>query len=142
MRLAQQLILVRGLPGSGKSTLAQSMDAVHVEADMYFIMDNGDYCFESSKLKYAHEWCLKQAKLNLRAGRNVVVSNTFVQYWELKPYLDLAEHLDVEYRIICCVGSFGSLHNIDHKTQTKMKNKWQKCQWLHQEIYQPLAKQK
>jgi predicted kinase len=137
--LTQQLILVRGLPGSGKSTLAQSLAAVHVEADMYFITEAGDYCFEPSKLGDAHLWCLTQTQRHLNAGNDVVVSNTFVQYWEMKPYLNLAEKLGVECRIICCVGNFDSLHNIDNQTQTRMKKKWQKCQWLNQEIHQPLA---
>lgn len=39
-----KLILIRGLPGSGKSTLAETMTGFeHLEADMFFIDEKGDY---------------------------------------------------------------------------------------------------
>lgn len=50
----QLLTLIRGLPGSGKSTMAKFIagdtDAVHLEADMYFIKD-GEYKFEQTQIK-------------------------------------------------------------------------------------------
>jgi len=52
----KQLILLRGLPGSGKSTFANLLGGIHVEADQYFIQD-GEYKFDASKLKQAHNWC-------------------------------------------------------------------------------------
>jgi predicted kinase len=137
--LPQHLILIRGLPGAGKSTLARSMNLVHLEADMYF-MHNGKYNFDASKLAQAHQWCLNQTKLNLRAGKNVVVANTFIRYWEIKPYIELAKAEKIESNIICCVGNFRSVHDIDTDTLNKMVKNWQKCQWLKQEIYQPLVK--
>jgi len=91
-----EIVLIRGLPGSGKSTLAISMsEYVHLEADMYLLID-GDYVYDASKVKAAHDWCVAQAKLNLEKGLNVVVSNTFVKLWEMDRYIKLG----FPYRII------------------------------------------
>ena len=35
--MSLKLTVIRGLPGSGKSTLAKTIDALHYEADMFFI---------------------------------------------------------------------------------------------------------
>jgi predicted kinase len=91
------LFLLRGVPGSGKSTLAQYLNAdVHLEADQYFVVD-GEYKFEPSKLRLAHQWCQDQAEtamlLNHTAGLNniIVVSNTFTMEWEMDVYYDMAK---------------------------------------------------
>jgi predicted kinase len=88
--MAKELILLRGLPGSGKSTLAKLICNQHVEADEFF-MEDGEYKFDPTKLKQAHEWCQFQAKGWMRRGYNVVVSNTFTQEWEMEAYYKLAE---------------------------------------------------
>jgi len=67
----KELLLLRGLPGSGKSTLAKLLGGEHIEADMYFMKD-GEYHFDGSKLKIAHEWCRNQASyliLSLKNGK-------------------------------------------------------------------------
>jgi predicted kinase len=85
----KELILLRGLPGSGKSTLAKLICNQHVEADMFFMQD-GEYKFDASKLKQAHEWCQSRAESWMEKGYNVVVSNTFTREWEMGAYYDLA----------------------------------------------------
>ena len=85
----KELILLRGLPGSGKSTLAKLICNQHVEADMFFMQD-GEYKFDASKLKQAHEWCQSRAESWMEKGYNVVVSNTFTREWEMVAYYDLA----------------------------------------------------
>jgi predicted kinase len=83
------LILLRGLPGSGKSTFAKTLGGIHIEADHYFMKD-GEYKFDASKLKQAHEYCRISAEGWMMEGYNIVVSNTFTQEWEMDAYYELA----------------------------------------------------
>jgi predicted kinase len=87
----KELFLLRGLPGSGKSTLADSLGGSHMEADKYFTYE-GKYEFDVTKLKDAHDWCQNAVRVFMEnKSKRVVVSNTFTQEWEMKPYFDLAE---------------------------------------------------
>ena len=100
------LILLRGLPGAGKSTIARLLvgdkDYCHKEADMYFVDRDGNYNFDGSKLKLAHEWCREEVEFVMRFGHStVVVSNTFTQEWEMEAYYELAKKYD--YRVTALV---------------------------------------
>ena len=92
----KNLYLLRGLPGSGKSTLAKKFGGSHFEADQYFMQD-GQYNFDVTKLKDAHQWCQSSVELAMIQGHIlpddsvIVVSNTFTQEWEMKPYYDMAK---------------------------------------------------
>jgi len=87
----KELFLLRGLPGSGKSTLAESLGGSHMEADKYFTYE-GKYEFDVTKIKDAHDWCQNAVRVFMEnKNKRVVVSNTFTQEWEMKPYFDLAE---------------------------------------------------
>ena len=99
----KQLILLRGLPGSGKSTAAKLFDkALHFEADMYFLDADGNYQFDASKIKNAHNWCRDSVMDAMKEGHPiVVVSNTFTQEWEMEAYYLLAEELG--YRVISMI---------------------------------------
>lgn len=120
-----QLTLIRGLPGSGKSTLARKLDAIHLEADQFFIQNNGVYLFKPLKLKAAHKWCENQCKYHLRQGNNVVVSNTFVKRWELEPYLKLAKQYNANLIIKTCTEKYASIHDVSDKTIQKMSESWE-----------------
>ena len=99
----KQLMLIRGLPGSGKSTVAKLFDkALHFEADMYFLDSDGNYQFDASKIKNAHNWCRDSVMDAMKEGHPiVVVSNTFTQEWEMDAYYLLAEELG--YRVISMI---------------------------------------
>lgn len=133
-----ELILARGLPGSGKSTLAKNkyvpMGYSHYEADMFF-MKNGVYNFNRFLLGKAHDWCLKKTEEDLKAGKNVVVSNTFTTHKEMKPYLELAHSLNIPVKVIHARGNFKNEHNVPDEVLQRMKDRWQP--YPGEEIYIP-----
>jgi predicted kinase len=96
------LYIVRGIPGSGKSTFAKRLvehDFLVCEADKFFIdKETGEYNFDFSKIKDAHKFCqetvetyMKDSLTNDQFYREIAVSNTFTQEWEMEPYIKLAE---------------------------------------------------
>lgn len=116
-----KLVLIRGLPGSGKSTSARNIAVdlgyVHVEADMYF--ENSK--FDGSKLPAAHNWCYNKAVEALSEGHNVVVSNTFTTYKELKRYMAIE---NVGLIILECTENYDSIHNVPEATIERMRERW------------------
>jgi predicted kinase len=118
------LTLIRGLPGSGKSTLAKSLGVYHLEADM-FMMKNGKYEFNPTRISGAHAWCTKRCWEALTTGIDVVVSNTFTQKWEIQPYIDMAIATDEPYRIIHCTSTFGSIHAVPDSAISAMLARWE-----------------
>ena len=126
------LYIVRGVPGSGKSTFAKSLGGTHFEADMFFMKD-GEYKFDMSKIKEAHNWCQDSVNtamiMNNTAGLNetIVVSNTFTQEWEMMPYFEMAElH---EYRVFSIIleNRHGGVneHNVPEDKIEQMKNRFE-----------------
>ena len=122
------LTLIRGLPGSGKSTLAaaleDSSDVNWYEADHFFSV-NGEYNFDASLLKQAHQWCQKKTEEALSCCVDTVVSNTFTQKWEMQPYLDMAKKYNAIINVIVCKGEFGSVHNVPEETIERMRKRWE-----------------
>lgn len=125
----RKLCLIRGLPGSGKSTLAAKMqkseDYQHFETDMYF-MEYGEYLFDATRLADTHQWCQERVDFALESGWDVVVSNTFSQIWEMKPYFIMALKYDAELIVKHCVGNYGSVHNVPNMVIERMKSRWEK----------------
>ena len=91
------LYLIRGLPGSGKSTLASRLTSfsgteysLAFEADDYFLNENGEYNFDPSKLREAHEDCQERVGNAMSCSdpdepslfNTIAVANTFSQQWE------------------------------------------------------------
>lgn len=128
----KELYLLRGLPGSGKSTLAKSLGGAHYEADMFF-MENGEYRFDGSKLKDAHEWCQNEVHmamiLNHTTGANnrIVVSNTFTQEWEMKAYTDLAESYDYTVFSLIVENRHGGIneHGVPEEALDRMRARFE-----------------
>lgn len=117
-----EVIIIRGLPGSGKSTLAKSMvDYLHFEADMYLEI-NGEYVYDASKIKQAHDWCVDSAKNALEKGTNVVISNTFVKLWEIQRYIDLG----FPYKILELQGKWPNIHGVPIEMIDSMASRWEK----------------
>lgn len=122
----KELILLRGIPGAGKSTLAKMICNHYFEADMFFIQD-GQYKFDASKLKQAHQWCYDKTKECMKKGYNVAVSNTFTQEWEMKTYYELAKEFNYRVHSIIVENRHGGInaHGVpDYKLQL-MKDRFE-----------------
>lgn len=130
--MTKELFLLRGLPGSGKTTLANQLGGSLVEADRYF-MEYGDYKFDASKLKEAHAWCREQVQNWMETNDRgfdvprIVVSNTFTQEWEMKPYYDLAkEHGYMVFSLIVENRHGGqNVHNVPEDKIEQMRKRFE-----------------
>lgn len=130
----KKLFLLRGLPGSGKTSLAKSLFNATtgcVEADMYFINEDGEYKFNPSKLKEAHKWCkiIVESWMSPETGYldTIVVSNTFTQEWEMKPYYELAEKYGYTVFSLVVENRHGGIneHGVPDETLDKMEKRFQ-----------------
>lgn len=122
------LILVRGVSGSGKSTFSNQISESHLEADQYFVDENGAYNFDATKLPLAHKWCqLRTEHMMEDSQAKIVVSNTFTQEWEMQPYFDLAKKYDyMVFTIIVENRHNGkNVHGVPEEQLEKMKNRFQ-----------------
>jgi predicted kinase len=131
----KELYIVRGIPGSGKSTFAKSICKPwqHVETDMFF-MKNGEYKFDASKLKVAHQWCknkvqamMRPTPWNLLFNRTIVVSNTFTQEWEMKTFLVLARRFRYKVYTVIVENRHGgkNLHGVPEDKLQIMKDRFE-----------------
>uniref|UniRef100_A0A4W5PD08 NEDD4 binding protein 2-like 2 n=1 Tax=Hucho hucho TaxID=62062 RepID=A0A4W5PD08_9TELE len=92
------LILMRGAPGSGKSTLARYVfiretllgNEQVLSTDDYFSQEEG-YLYDPSLLGAAHHWNQNRAQEAMyKCCSPVIIDNTNMQAWEMKPYVQLA----------------------------------------------------
>lgn len=127
-----KLTLVRGLPGSGKTTYAKCLlyvngrqNTLHYEADHWFEDAKGDYHFDVNQLHKAHKWCQTRAEEGLKLNYNVIVSNTFTQIWEMRPYIDMAKHHNATLEVITCTGDYKSIHDVPEDVITRMRARWE-----------------
>ena len=128
----KELFLLRGLPGSGKSTLAKSLDGIHIEADQFFMID-GEYRFDASKLKEAHNNCLTRVKSYMYiysskdTSERLIVSNTFTQEWEMEEYYKLAEKYGYKVFSIIVENRHGGVnqHGVPADKLEQMKNRFE-----------------
>lgn len=127
--MTNNLILIRGIPGAGKSTTARKMkeknpEYVHIEADMFFMRD-GVYVFDASKLGAAHAWCQARTEAELRAGKTVIVSNTFTTIKELRPYFAITERVLGTYPVVhTCNGVFENVHGVPPEKVKQMRDRF------------------
>jgi predicted kinase len=130
-----KLILIRGLPGSGKSTLAKQQAALHFEADMFFIK-NGLYCYAPELIKEAHQWCEEQTAMALQQGQKVVVSNTFIKWWQIAPYIYLARQQKTPVQLIEASGNYTNIHAVPEAVIAAMKTNYDSHEFIAAKITQ------
>jgi len=135
MEYVGDLILLRGVPGSGKTTLGEIIlqTTQHqipdvLSADNFFINDKGEYNFDSTKLKEAHNFCQQKCAERMRLEfSKIVVANTFTQEWEMKPYFEMAERYRYRIHSIIVENRHGNknIHDVpDDKVQI-MKDRFE-----------------
>ena len=130
-----ELILLRGLPGSGKSTLAKiilqlrSTDEPEVlSADDFFEDKEGDYNFDPTKLKEAHNYCQFRCSERMRQQKaRIVVANTFTQEWEMNEYFKMAERYNYRVHTVIVENRHGNenVHGVPEDKLQQMKNRFQ-----------------
>jgi len=127
----QRMIIIRGLPGSGKSDFAEWVSDLYYgnawfEADQYFDLFLGGQ-LSPAALPRAHKWCQDQVENAALLGRDVIVSNTFTQEWEMEPYLEIAKKYNMRVTVLTVNNFHGnmSVHNVPEQTIEKMKARFQ-----------------
>ena len=87
----KKLIILRGISGSGKSKLAERFkkeeNAVVFSTDDFFETEEG-YSFDPTKLISYHKKNIDRTYKALLSGTScVIVDNTNIKLWEMKPYV-------------------------------------------------------
>jgi predicted kinase len=121
------LTICRGIPGSGKSTFAKTLGGQHYEADMFFIDEEGNYNFDVSKIKDAHQWCQSIVKTDMILEYpKIVVSNTSTEEWEMEPYFTLAKEYGYTVFTIVVENVHGgkNIHNVPEDKIKQMKERF------------------
>lgn len=127
------LYLFRGVPGAGKTDLAENLlltlpESACYAADDYFTDENGNYNFDASKLKDAHELCQNNTE-NAMKGRvkHIFATNTFTRPWEMKKYYELAKNHG--YRVVSLVveNRHGNknIHGVPEETLDQMVKRFE-----------------
>jgi predicted kinase len=123
------LYIVRGIPGSGKSTFAQSLDCPVFEADQYFIdSETGEYKFDGSKIKLAHNWCKLRVEQSMEDDfQKIAVSNTFTQEWEMDAYYELSKQYGYRVFSLIVENRHGGVneHGVPEDKLEIMKNRFE-----------------
>lgn len=132
-----KLTVIRGLPGSGKTYFANLCVGmgmgVNIATDDYFMVD-GQYCFDGDKLHQAHQWNIWRCEQLMKAGKDVIVSNTCTVWKEVKPYFELAQKyqykIDVmepgtqwQHDLNTCFEK--NTHNVPFDVIQKMSDRWE-----------------
>lgn len=103
-KLAQPKIMyiMRGPSGAGKSTKAKELgiSGTTLSTDDFW-MKNGEYQFDINRIGEAHQWNQQRARDCLKKGITpVIIDNTNIEAWEMKPYVGMAQQYGYQVRIV------------------------------------------
>ena len=131
MNESQNLVILRGLPGSGKTTLAKQMfpeHAHHAADDFFEVLGR----FDPSQLGRAHRQCQSRVQASLASGHSVVVHNTNTTHSEMKPYLQMAQRMSIDVRVVHVESgltdeqlSVRNVHSVPLSAIRRMRARWQ-----------------
>jgi len=126
----KNLMLIRGVSGSGKSTVAELIVPKNevCSADDFFVNGAGEYKFDASKLKKAHQYCQTKCRLKMANQKPiVVVANTFTREWEMKEYYELAEQFGYRVHSIIVENRHDgkNIHDVPDEIVDTQKNRFE-----------------
>lgn len=107
--MANQLILMQGVPGSGKSTVAKMLVHGHKEwGTPYEIISTDDYwdrggvyAFEAGLLDQAHRWNQQRAVVAMAKNTPlVIIDNTNITKKAAVPYVVLANMYEYDVTVV------------------------------------------
>lgn len=134
-----RLIIIRGIPGTGKTTLANIISSNVLETDDFFTDSQGVYEFNSEFLPYYHRLNQIRVRQAMNAlEETIVVSNTFAQIKEMKPYIDMAINNKYEIKVISLVGLHPNEHDAPPTLVEKLTSIWEPYEGEH--IYESAGK--
>lgn len=128
----KKLIVFRGLPGSGKSTKAKKLQesliklgntVAYYEADMYWMNENGEYCFDPKRVGDAHVWCRNKVREAFKNCDVVIVANTNLTKREMDIWEQIAISEKAKMEVFHMKNNFGSIHGVPESTIEKMRAK-------------------
>lgn len=129
------IFLIRGLPGSGKNAMGDrivdhylddtELCVVQSESNHFFYDENGVFSYNPELLREAHKYCQETVRDAMRRGHEVVVTNTFVKKWELRPYKHLAKTFGYQVVVLVARGCKQSELGVPSKTISKMRREWE-----------------
>jgi hypothetical protein len=106
--------------------MKENVNLVHYEADMFFVDPKSEeYFFDPNKIPSAHEWCQTKTREALKLGISVVVSNTFIQKWEMRPYINMAKDFGADLEIKVMNGRFSNIHGVPESKIENMLKRWE-----------------
>lgn len=126
----KSITLIRGISGSGKSTFAEFISDGKYDifsADDYFMVD-GEYKFDPSRLKLAHEDCKNKVEDAMKRNEySIFVANTFTRKWEMDGYFELAEKYNYRIFTVIVENRHGNknVHNVPETSINGMRERFE-----------------
>lgn len=96
------MYIMRGLPGSGKSTRARQIaQGGQIFSTDDFFTIQGKYQYDPEFISDAHFWNVTRVQEAIKQGISpIVVDNTNVQAWEMKPYAQMAVNAGYQVKVV------------------------------------------
>ncbi|XP_010182834.1 PREDICTED: NEDD4-binding protein 2-like 1 [Mesitornis unicolor] len=114
--------------------------AVVLSTDDFFI-DNGVYVFEPEFLEDAHKWNQKRARKAMKNGKSpVIIDNTNIQAWEMKPYVMMArenryevvfQEPDTPWKFNVRELTRRNIHRVPQEKIQRMKDQYERSVTFH-----------